>query len=107
MAKNVTIAFNQGTIDSESALVRVYRSPDDTAWTEIGTSVVNTGNAADYVDLGPSDNGLADGTWYYRAAQEDSVPNLSAFGPSVSVTIDTTAPGAPSIATLTVGDFTP
>lgn len=106
MAKQVTVTIQQASIAADAVLVRVYRSPDDVAYTEVGTIAVPA-NPAQFVDRGPSDLGLGDGDYYYKAAQEDAEANLSAMGASAQVTIDTTAPGAPIIASLVVGDFTP
>ena len=106
MAKQVTATIQQASIAAEAVLVRVYRGTSAGSLSEIGTIAVPA-DPAEYVDRGPGGTGLADGTYFYAAAQEDDAGNLSERGASQSVTIDTTAPGSPIIAALVVGDFTP
>lgn len=90
-----TPAFS-GTAEANS-LVRVYRDGN-----LLGST---TANGSGNWSLTPG-SPIADGTYDFTATAQDAVGNTSTSSGTTEITIDTTAPAAPSIASPTDGDAT-
>ncbi|HKU09160.1 MAG TPA: Ig-like domain-containing protein [Bradyrhizobium sp.] len=61
---------------------------------------VSTDNGVTWTTTSTAQSGLADGTYKYRASVTDAAGN-SSTGNVITVTVDNTAPGAPSITSVT------
>ena len=100
MAKNAqldwTLSADDGAGDDDVASYEIARGSAPSPTVVVGTVAAGV---AQYVD-----EGIADGTFYWRLRTVDTAGNRSVWTADVSQTIDTDAPAPPTGLTVTIVD---
>jgi hypothetical protein len=88
--------LSTSAFDGQSGLqsIQFQRSPDSTAWTNIGSPFNSTGGSV--YTLNPTAVELPEGFWYIRAVATDQAGNTGVSA-GVPFTLDTTPPAAPMV----------